>query len=666
MNSTIETAVVVNGASAACPLAGTRLSTQTSQSFAEVCASQMRPAPENGLASSTPPSSRTPSQSADLQSQPLIAANVKPSANRKSVSPNCPDSPPVAAASVPANQVFNFPPGLETSLVGMNLGSYENGNDQGDFGIRTELVSKSGVAATSIPPEPNSCDATAVSVPQFSDSISSDGSGERLATQVLSSTLLRADNNSPVPTADGAPDESQVLTAMKTVAAETSRHNDNAVLPDCELGDAVAPTQGLFLNPDVATESETSVPDLTAGASAPVDPVSAGLCVTAAPEFLVDRVQENNAPDNLSASSLSQTPLPIVPTPEETRSTVGIQTPKRGRMMDHDLPPAIPQGADEPRLSKSFYQARVPAVSTNTYDRHLSSWQITSLAPEIEIANPTVPTAMAADEKFKAPSAAIGAPQTISNSANSITPKAIVNAAEVVSSRDFAGAAGKEGQSADAEDDSSDASSHKGAVGSAASTGPVSPFSLEIAGVGPSNSPGPIMPAQSSEIGPSAARFESKNLSNSLGSSLPMDTPASATMGPVQMAQIVTKAAQSEMRIDLNTSAFGSVEVRAVVHANDVGVLIGSEKGDLRSLLASDLPGITNVLQQHELRLHDVSFHQHGFSFSGDSSTGGQEQSRSFVPKRILNAASPAQPTMPEPTPTTDRRASDGGLSVLA
>ena len=173
LNSTIETAVVVNGASAACPLAGTRLSTQTSQSFAEVCASQMRPAPENGLASSTPPSSRTPSQSADLQSQPLIAANVKPSANRKSVSPNCPDSPPVAAASVPANQVFNFPPGLETSLVGMNLGSYENGNDQGDFGIRTELVSKSGVAATSIPPEPNSCDATAVSVPQFSDSISS-------------------------------------------------------------------------------------------------------------------------------------------------------------------------------------------------------------------------------------------------------------------------------------------------------------------------------------------------------------------------------------------------------------------------------------------------------------------------------------------------------------
>ena len=325
--------------------------------------------------------------------------------------------------------------------------------------------------------------------------------------------------------------------------------------------------------------------------------------------------------------------------------------------MDHDLPPAIPQGADEPRLSKSFYQARVPAVSTNTYDRHLSSWQITSLAPEIEIANPTVPTAMAADEKFKAPSAAIGAPQTISNSANSITPKAIVNAAEVVSSRDFAGAAGKEGQSADAEDDSSDASSHKGAVGSAASTGPVSPFSLEIAGVGPSNSPGPIMPAQSSEDWTFGGKVREQESFELAGFPLPMDTPASATMGPVQMAQIVTKAAQSEMRIDLNTSAFGSVEVRAVVHANDVGVLIGSEKGDLRSLLASDLPGITNVLQQHELRLHDVSFHQHGFSFRRliDRRSGAvpifcsQTNIERGFPRTARRCPSPPRPPIAEP-----------------
>jgi hypothetical protein len=98
------------------------------------------------------------------------------------------------------------------------------------------------------------------------------------------------------------------------------------------------------------------------------------------------------------------------------------------------------------------------------------------------------------------------------------------------------------------------------------------------------------------------------------------------------MAQIVSKAAQSEMRIGLNTSAFGSVEVRTVVRANDVGVLIGSERGDLRSLLANELPGIAQSLQQQNLRLSQVNFHQ-SFAFSNNTSSGGNSQPRSYLPK---------------------------------
>ena len=71
--------------------------------------------------------------------------------------------------------------------------------------------------------------------------------------------------------------------------------------------------------------------------------------------------------------------------------------------------------------------------------------------------------------------------------------------------------------------------------------------------------------------------------------------PTTATASPIQLAQILTKATQAEMRIGLNTQAFGSVEVQTVVHASDVGVLIGSEKGDLRSLLTNDLPGIATL-----------------------------------------------------------------------
>jgi len=136
--------------------------------------------------------------------------------------------------------------------------------------------------------------------------------------------------------------------------------------------------------------------------------------------------------------------------------------------------------------------------------------------------------------------------------------------------------------------------------------------------------------------------------------------------GPVQMAQMVSRAAQSEMRIGMNTSEFGSVEVRTFVHANDVGVQIGSERGDLRSLLSTEIPGIANTLQQQNLRLTQVNFHQQGFSFTGNSPGGGNPQPRSFATKS--NALAPSGPEIsPESNQMeTPRSSGTSGLSVLA
>jgi hypothetical protein len=111
------------------------------------------------------------------------------------------------------------------------------------------------------------------------------------------------------------------------------------------------------------------------------------------------------------------------------------------------------------------------------------------------------------------------------------------------------------------------------------------------------------------------------------------EPPAGVPPGPVQIAQMMNRIDQSEMRIGMNTSAFGSVEVRAVVHANDVGLMVGSEKGDLRALLANDMPALANSLQEQNLRLHSVNFMQ-GFAFSNSSSGGGGDAPpRPFVPQ---------------------------------
>jgi len=136
---------------------------------------------------------------------------------------------------------------------------------------------------------------------------------------------------------------------------------------------------------------------------------------------------------------------------------------------------------------------------------------------------------------------------------------------------------------------------------------------------------------------------------------------------PVHLAQMVSKAAQSEMRIGLMTPAFGSVEVRTVIHASDVGVLIGSEKGDLRSLLANDILGITHTLQQQNLRLTQVNFQQQGLAFSSDSSSGGHSQQRSFLPKPETMSAISMEPSASEADPPARQHNSAHlGLSILA
>lgn len=138
----------------------------------------------------------------------------------------------------------------------------------------------------------------------------------------------------------------------------------------------------------------------------------------------------------------------------------------------------------------------------------------------------------------------------------------------------------------------------------------------------------------------------------------------SATIpSPVQLARLAENAAQSEMQIGLSTSAFGNVHVRTVVHASDVGVVIGVEKGDLRSWLAHDLPGITHNLQQQDLRIQ-VSFQQSGLSTSADSS-GQNAQSGPFTFKQSAGGRTepPVRESESVPDAPTETRS---GLSILA
>lgn len=122
------------------------------------------------------------------------------------------------------------------------------------------------------------------------------------------------------------------------------------------------------------------------------------------------------------------------------------------------------------------------------------------------------------------------------------------------------------------------------------------------------------------------------------------------------------------MRIGLSTSAFGSVEVKTVVHANnEVGLTIGSEKGDLHALLQNDMPAITGTLQEQNLHLHTVNYMQ-GFAFSNSAGGGSSQQQRYSSPPRAGFAQSGNESVQNAAEMPTSAAYSmnTGSLSILA
>jgi hypothetical protein len=99
--------------------------------------------------------------------------------------------------------------------------------------------------------------------------------------------------------------------------------------------------------------------------------------------------------------------------------------------------------------------------------------------------------------------------------------------------------------------------------------------------------------------------------------------------GTVEGARLVTGAAQSEMHIELRTQAFGSVEVHTVVRDSQVGLTVGSERGDLRTLLANEVSSLQTALRQQDLRFDNIRFLETSSGATAGFSSGADSQTRS-------------------------------------
>ncbi len=350
---------------------------------------------------------------------------------------------------------------------------------------------------------------------------------------------------------------------------------------------------------------------------------------------------------------------------------------------------AQPRSAMQPRSpleqASSSVPGTIPASSAVTATSLASRAALQGIQPASSAASPA-PAHASTSSVPAVPAAAniqTANQQTMSTAANNLDVSGKINPAPhqpgnaSVSTPGVQDPATSEdsGSKNDAGGYSSDSQQHKASanVAVAAADALLAAPSPAFAVAPPSAQANVAQPSSLPDAGPKSSPQTSAGVpDNAPRSSLPAtaDAPPTGAASPLQWAQMANKAGQAEMRIGLNTAEFGSVEVRTTVHANDVGVQIGSEKGDLRSLLTPELPGIASTLQQQDLRVTQVSFHQQGFAFTNNSSSfsGGNSQPRSFdwrpQPTVVSNEESSSAEPAHAPEPAVSQRRI--GLSILA
>ncbi len=132
--------------------------------------------------------------------------------------------------------------------------------------------------------------------------------------------------------------------------------------------------------------------------------------------------------------------------------------------------------------------------------------------------------------------------------------------------------------------------------------------------------------------------------------------------GPVEAARLVTSVAQSEMHIGLRTQAFGSVEIHTVVRDSQVGLSVGSEKGDLRNYLTNEVSGLQSAFRQQDLRFDNIRFLDSSAGTSAGFSGGANSQSHSSSQQQPSAAGffsihgPPEDTTDPEVSPASQSR----------
>jgi len=169
---------------------------------------------------------------------------------------------------------------------------------------------------------------------------------------------------------------------------------------------------------------------------------------------------------------------------------------------------------------------------------------------------------------------------------------------------------------------------------------------------------------------PQAARSQTSVWNGREASAAPTSTPAenAASAPPViQSARVLERMGQSEMRLGMNSSDFGSIELHAHVSLDRVGASIATSHTELRAAMMAEMPSLEHAIAQHQLKLDNFNLDPRTGAQNSDTGASAGNQSPRSRTQSADRASEFSDDTAPEMVPaqawTTPR---SSGLNVHA
>ena len=164
------------------------------------------------------------------------------------------------------------------------------------------------------------------------------------------------------------------------------------------------------------------------------------------------------------------------------------------------------------------------------------------------------------------------------------------------------------------------------AIKQAASDGQVQSSGTSASNVGGSaqvSSPVVEVKAAATSLTPKTTDPAPKNL-NQTSSSLPdaeatAEAAAAHLASPIQVAKLVERAGETELRVGIQAGEFGSVDIRTSMARSQFTAEISVERGELGRAMAAELPGLHSRLAEQRVPPANIILQNHA-SGSGSSS----------------------------------------------